>query len=476
VTDRALVRRLLVAFAAVALITATLRYVSVNPTTVALSYVVLILVMSSQWGVTESMVVSIAAALCFNFFFLPPVGTLTIYDPQNVVAVLTFLLTAIVVSQLAGRARRRQVEAEARRQDLERLYALSRSLLLADTGVAVQVGLAQRIAEAFGLSGVALYDAASDVIARGGADPLPEAEMTLRDVARSGVSFRDLAGTVAEPIHLGGLPIGSLVVAAPAPAETVMQSIANLAAIGLERARSIDAAARGEAARQSGELRATVMDALAHEFKTPLTSMKAAATDLASSSDMSPHERELATIIGEELERLQALVSDAVQMLRIDAGQFVVRRERQNVEDLVRLALKPFSSVLDGHRVSVSVAPGLQAEVDGDLLKLGIRQLLDNAVKYSPSNSSIDLSAGGGDGIVWIAVKNSGTIVALRDRPRLFDRFYRGVDTRNIPGTGMGLAIVKQIVAAHGGTVHVSSDQGMGTAFTLSLPSGVGAR
>src|SRR5262249_53615366 len=138
--------------------------------------------------------------------------------------------------------------------------------------------------------------------------------------------------------------------------DTVLQSIANLAAIGLERARGQAAAARAEAARQSGELRATVLDALAHEFKTPLTSMKAATSDLLSSTT-AVRDRELVTIVDEDLDRLQALVTDAVQMLRIDAGDFVVHRDRHAVADIVSRAVKKIESRLDGHNV-IQRVPG----------------------------------------------------------------------------------------------------------------------
>ena len=133
--------------------------------------------------------------------------------------------------------------------------------------------------------------------------------------------------------------------------DTVLHSIANLAAIGLERARSQEATARAEAAQQSSELRATVLDALAHEFKTPLTSMKAAASDLLASASTSARDRELVTIIDEDLDRFQALVTDAVQMLRIDAGNFAVHLDRHNLADVVAATVQKFERRLDGHRL-----------------------------------------------------------------------------------------------------------------------------
>jgi two-component system sensor histidine kinase KdpD len=274
-------------------------------------------------------------------------------------------------------------------------------------------------------------------------------------------------------IQLGGSPVGSLAIMDSGLGDTVLQSIANLAAIGLERARGQEVSARADAARESGELRATVLDALAHEFKTPLTSMKAATSDLLSRgpANSGEHDRELVTIIDEELDRLQALVTDAVQMLRIDAGDFKVHRDRHNVGDVVDATLQKFAARLDGHSVVKRVPEDLLVDADRGLLGLALRQLLDNAVKYSPPSSTIEIAANG-NGTVDIAVRNTGPQIPERERPRIFERFYRGAHARQIPGTGMGLAIVQQIAQAHGGTLGVDSSPATGTTFTVSLPRG----
>jgi two-component system sensor histidine kinase KdpD len=449
----------------------TFTYVKVvqpNPTTVALTYLVAILLMATEWGIVESMTASIAAMLCFNFFFLPPVGTLTIADPQNWIALLAFSITAVVASQLSARARQRNIEALARQRDLERLYALSRALLLTPENVSIQSAIAPRIAEAFELPAVALYDQQSDVIALGGHEEVADVDRKLRVVARQGASLREDSGLVVTAIGLGGQPIGSLAIIDTGLSDTVLQSIANLAAIGLERARGQAAAARAEAARQSGELRAAVLDALAHEFKTPLTSMKAAASDLMPTA-ATARERELVAIIDEDLDRLQALVTDAVQMLRIDAGDFVVHRDRHALADIVARAVKKIEPRLDGHQVIKRVPPDLAVVADADLLGLALRQLIDNAIKYSPPSSTIEIEASS-NGAVDLIVRNSGSVIADRDQPHLFERFYRGGQARRIPGTGMGLSIVQQIAHAHGGSVAVTSTPTTGTAFAISLP------
>lgn len=457
---------------AIALVTAGYSYViRVNPTTVALTYVVVILLIAIGWGIAEATIVSLVAVLSFNFFFLPPVGTFTIADPQNWVALLAFLLTAVVTSQLSGRARQRQFEAVARQRDLERLYALSRALLLSEGGAPVPGAIARHIAEAFELEAVGLFDARSDTVSWAGVKEFPTLDEKMREVARTSASWRDPSGVVVTAIRLGGAPIGSVAVAEAGLTDTVLQSIANLVAIGLERARAGDAAARAEAARESSELRATILDALAHEFKTPLTSMKAASSDLLASRSASPRDRELVEIIDEDLDRFQSLVTDAVQMLRIDAGDFAVHLERYPLASLVASIMHKFAGRLDGHFVLQRVPDAMTVDADRELLGLALRQLLDNALKYSPATSTIEIEARS-NGAVEIAVRNSGSTIPEAEQGRLFERFYRGAQARHIPGTGMGLAIVDQIARAHGGTLSLLSSPELGTTFTLLLPRG----
>ncbi len=467
--------RVALSIAAVGVVTAAYgALVRVNPTTIALSYVVVILLIATAWGIAESTVASVVAMLCFNFFFLPPVGTLTIADPQNWIALVAFLATAIVASQLSGRARARNIDALSRQRDLERLYALSRALLLSESGAALPGTIARHVADAFGLRAVGIYDQRADTVAWAGGVDVVDCNDLLRDVARRGASEEAPGGLKIIAIQLGGRSVGSVALLDSDLSDTVVNSIANLAAIGLERARGEEATARAEAARHSSELRATVLDALAHEFKTPLTSMKAASADLLASTTVSARDHELASILDEELDALQTLVSDAVQMLRIDAGDFVVHRERHWLEPIVRSVLKRYELRLDGHRVVRDIAPNFTVDADSGLLALALRQLVDNAVKYSPHSSTIEVSAAS-NGSVEITVKNTGSTIPESERPRVVERFYRGARARNIPGTGMGLAIVQQIAQAHGGALSLVSSAEQGTAFTISLPRGTGA-
>lgn len=445
--------------------------VPVTHTTVALSYLVTILLIATEWGLAEATVTAVAASLVFNLYFLPPVGQLTIADPENWITFIAFLFTAVVVSQLSGRSRLRTVDAVSRQRDLERLYALSRGLLLADDTMSAPTGIARQVAEAFELPGVALYDHHTGTISRAGGLDLPAIETKLRDVARQAIALREPSGLIVTAIRLGGAPIGSLAIMGGSLSDTVLQSIANLVAIGLERAREREAAASVEAARRSGELRAAILDAVAHEFKTPLTSIRAAVSGLASGATApaaTAATAELVTIIDEESNRLQRLVTDAVQMLRIEAGDFRLRVDRHRLAALVTDTIAEKGPHVGQHSVVNRVSGDVIVVADAGLLRLALRQLLDNALKYSPPTSTIEIEAFGPSPIEMV-VRNSGPAIPEHEQSRIFERFFRGAQARHVPGTGIGLAIVRQIAQAHGGTLTVSSGADT-TEFRLVLP------
>ena len=238
------------------------RLLAVNNVTVALSFVLAVLAIATRWGLVEALIASVAGVLCFNYFFLPPVGTFTIADPQNWVALSAFVVTAVIASQLSANARKRALESTHRQHEMERLYKLSRSLLLLDVHGPLAQEITNSIAQVFELTGVAFYDRSSDRIHRAGPRDIPVDAAKLRDAALQGTVFRDTTiNTTVIPISLGGKPMGSLGIQGSQISETALHAIANLMAITLERSHAEDVATRAEAARQSEELKSTMLDA-----------------------------------------------------------------------------------------------------------------------------------------------------------------------------------------------------------------------
>src|ERR1019366_7076172 len=230
--------------------------VPVNATTTGFAYLLVVLIVASFWGFFEAAVASIAATLTYNFFFLPPVGRFTIADPQNWVALFTFLTTALIASRLSAEAKHRALDAVARQQDLERLYTFSRAILLIDNTEPFPKQLVRKLAETFELSSVVLYERRTEEFYRAGPSDFEGLEDQLRDAALQGTFFADAEhNRIITAVRLGSEPIAGLALQGAHMADAVLQGIANLVAIGLERARAQDLSSQIEAARQSEKLR-----------------------------------------------------------------------------------------------------------------------------------------------------------------------------------------------------------------------------
>ncbi len=447
------------------------RAVGVNATTAGFAYLLGVLAIATAWGLIEAIVTSVVAMLCFNFFFLPPVGQFTIADPQNWVALLAFLATALVASQVSDREKRQALDAKARQKETEQLYALSRTILLTDPSQSVGRQAAEHIANIFDCRAVALYDAKTGDIFRGGPDDLPGIEGPLKQAVIQGSNGG--AGTVlVAAINLGGQMVGSLALKGLTLSDGAQQALLNLVAIALERVRTEEAASRAEAARQSEEFKSTLLDAIAHEFKTPLTSIKAASTSMLSGA-LPAQSHELATIIDEEADRLSFLVTEAVRMAQIEPGKIHLNRTPVDVAELLRRVVHHFESQAEGRELNLLASEALpRVLADRELMSLALRQLVDNALKYSPPGTPIDVTAAVKDDRVIIGVRDRGSGIPERERQRIFDKFYRRPSTNHhVPGTGLGLYIAREITRAHGGDVWVEGGEGGGSEFRVSLPA-----
>jgi two-component system sensor histidine kinase KdpD len=446
---------------------------NVNNVTVALSFLLAVLVIATRWGLIEALLASVAGALCFNFFFIPPVGTLTISDPQNWVAFLAFVLTAAITSHLSASVRRQAQESMHRQHEMEQLYTLSRNLLLLEVHGPMVQEIINSIVQVFELPGLAFFDRSNDRIHRAGPTDIPVDTGKLRDCALQGTVFHDPATkTTLIPISLGGQTIGSLGIQGSKVSETALHAIGNLTAMTLERAHAQDVATRAEAARQSEELKSTMLDALAHEFKTPLTPIKAAVTSMLSDADMSPAHQELLRIVDEETDRLNSMLTEAIQMSRIEAGLLQLHRSQQSLGKIVKTQLERLGESLEGRKVTVEVPEKLpRVSVDPEFIGIVIWQLLNNALKYTPPASPLTLRASAGETEVIVSLEDCGPGISESEQKRVFEKFFRGKDHRErIPGTGMGLTIAREIVRAHHGRIWVESEPGKGARFSFSVP------
>lgn len=449
------------------------RIVPANSMTVALTLVLAILGIAAQWGLTESVVASIAGVLGLNYYFLPPIGEFTIADPQNWVALGVFLVTAITASQLSVRVRRRAAEAIARSREVERLYALGQALLLSGSVRTTAREIVNSIIRTFEVPAAVFFNQVEDEFFRSDAQTLPITDDQLRHVAESGEPFVDGGRQIAiVPIRLGGQTIGSLGFVGCALSTAALNALAHLVAVGFERARAIEEANRVEAARQSEILKASLLDALAHDLKTPLTSIKGAVTHLLARQRDAESE-ELLTIANEEADRLNRLVIEVLEMARIEASKLHPDRAPHDIGDIVMAALRAQEESLKGRKVDLHIPASLPAAgVDFEFILQVLKQLLDNAVKYSAPGTPVSISAQMSGERIVISVEDRGRGITEEEQSRIFNKFYRGRASRDeVRGTGLGLSIAKGILEAHGGKIWVTSEPGKGSIFSFAVPA-----
>ncbi|MFY9584833.1 MAG: DUF4118 domain-containing protein [Candidatus Acidiferrales bacterium] len=450
------------------------RVLHVNATTVALAYLLAILAVSTVWGLAVAVVMSVAAVLAFNYYFLPPIGTFTIADPQNWIALFAFLTVSVIASHLSSRARQRAEDASARRREIERLYRFSQQLL--ETGNVIELlnRIPTQIVEVFEMGAAALFLANKQKVYRSGLEiPQLEVERLKAVVAREEPEIDAPSSLCLVPVRLGVRAIGSLGISGAVLSRQTLEALGTLVAIAIERARAIEQLGQTEAAREGERLRTALLDSVTHDLRTPLTSIKASVTSLLSNPVLSAAQRqELLTIINEESDRLNRLVGEAAEMSRLDAGEVVLRLEPHSIEDVIRSALEKCKSALGTRTVRVEVQSDLPSvRVDLERAKEVLVHLLENANQYSPQEQPITVTAElSGDTIVT-SVADRGSGIDDPEQGLIFEKFYRGKDQRyRVQGTGMGLPIAKAIVEGHGGSISVTSQLGHGSVFSFTLP------
>jgi len=444
-----------------------------NATTVALTFLLSVLVVSATWGFWYAAFLAVLSTLAFNYFFLPPFGTFTIADPQNWAALFAFLATAVIAGQLSERARRETIHANQRRREIEHLYAFSQRLLTLES-VAELLNLVPRhIAETFNASGATLFVSDRTDIYRSDPDVREIETARLQSVAARGEPSIDNDKALAYvPLRLGVRSVGSIGISGTTVSHESLDALSTLVAIAIERTRAIENVGKAEAARENEKLRSAILDSVAHEFRTPLTAIKASATSLLAGGLDGSQQNELFAVINEESDRMNHLVEEATQMARLESKQVELEHLPHDIREAIDRALKLASKAVYGRGINVNIENDLPvAEFDMELIVNVLRQLLENAAKYSPPESPIHISVEKTSTEVVVSVADHGSGIDELEQSIIFEKFYRGKDNRySVQGTGMGLAIAKAVVEAHGGTIRVISQLGQGSVFSFTLP------
>jgi two-component system sensor histidine kinase KdpD len=468
----------------VAMVTIGLVLLHASAATSAILYLAVVVWAATLVGRAVSLYLAVIASLLFDYYFLAPFNTLDLSGFQSWLAMITFVVSCIVVGRVADRARRQAEQAEQRREDVERLYTLSQEMMLHEDAAGLIRDIPRLVEHNFALDAVVLYVRDEDrlyssipaITAHAGATAFsPEAmREALRTISVASEHSAELLHGFA-PVNLvfGMNSVGTLAWKPAVLSREVATSVAAQVAIAITRAHAIEASSRLEAARAADRLRNALIDSLTHELRTPLTAIRAAATTLTDVHGLDDETRaELVAIVDEESARLDSLIGEAMEIAEIESDGIRIKPEPLHTATFLEQAVEESHDQLARHRVTIIVQqPDNPVWFDPHLIGRVLRHLLENAAQYTPANSRILLRCRRALGKLEFFVEDDGPGIDPRDLPHIFDKFYRGKQgTAGVKGSGMGLSITRALMTAHSGAIDVESKPGKGTTFRFWVP------
>ena len=457
----------------------------------AMLFLLGVLIVASRLPRRPSLFAAVASVAALDFFFVEPPWTFAVHDARNVLTFLVMLVVALLVSTFTVRLREQADEARERERRTAALFAMSRQFVI-ETGLSelarVAVG---HVRELLGVEAIVLIaDRAGNLTPCGGAEFQPQRPEQELAVARWAFQNGRLAGHGTDTLpgsealfipligsggHLGafGLLLGARA-EPPSPSEwQILETFVAQTALALERALLVERAASARVAAETERTRSALLSAVSHDLRTPLATITGAASLLQAGPELERDRRvELATTIREESARLARLVTDLLDLTRLESGDLTVKKEPCPLEEVVDSAVQRLSEELRGREL-VRVQPEqiLVAPVDPVLLEQVLVNLLENAAKYTPEGTPIEVRISGDDAHARLEVSDRGPGFAPGDEARIFERFYRAADSQRARGTGLGLTICAAIVRAHGGRIEARNRAGGGATFVLELPA-----
>jgi two-component system sensor histidine kinase KdpD len=484
--------RLSAAVAGLAAVTVLLRWFGVsNPGTVSTSYLLVVLVVAASSRLVVAVLTSIVAMFCLNFFFLPPIGTLTIADPHNWIALFAFLAVSLIASNLSAVAQARTAEAVGRRDELARLFDLSRDVLMMTDSPEALAVLARSVARRFDLDFVAValprendwkvFEAGAqhvDLDRRELTNALAAAQTSLEFDAhlRTYAGHRTMSVEGRDirlvPLRVGTRPIGILAAAGRPVEAGTLDALAGVVAIAIERAQFLEERKASELTRQSEQLKTALLASLGHDLRTPLTAIRVAASNIVAPGLTTEDRSGQSELILTEVERLTRLFENTLEMARIDAGAVAAESRWTHPSEIVAAARDQVEHTLAAHQVTVSIEHDVPVRLDPRLTASALAHLLENAAQYAPAGSPIDVNVGMSREGMELVVRDHGPGIAPADLPHLFERFYRGAAAKTrASGTGMGLWIVRGLLAVEQGRVWAENCSDGGARFTIIVPA-----
>jgi two-component system, OmpR family, sensor histidine kinase KdpD len=446
-----------------------------NTATVVMLYLLVVVWQSLSGRFVPAAAISLMAAGCFDYFFLPPPNTLRIAGPLNILAFVVFLVIAHIVSltvtRLVTRLRSESDRVKRRGNNLEQLYRVAQRLLLLKPTDSDGVPLLQVFRDGFGASAICLFNAATGELYEDGVSHRNLAEWT-RQAYVAGEDDDQTAGVSIRCLKVGRATTGAIGFEDLPDPEWTAGPLAILAATAMEQAKAFRRASYQAAATQAEVFRTAILDALGHEFKTPLATILAVVGGLRE-SQLETGQRELAGIIESEVSRLNNLADRLLRTARLDRDEVKLRVENTDIAALVERVMQRYTAQpRDRYAAIQNQCQPAEAPADIQLLDLALTQLVDNAFKYSVAGSTVTATIGADRDYLTVRVRNEGSSIASQERDLIFERFYRGSAVRNlVSGAGLGLYVARKIAVAHGGTLDLDNTAPpRAVVFCLKLP------
>ena len=442
----------------------------------ALLYLLIVVPIALLCGFWQAVIVSLSAVFLHSIFITRHAQASLAADPANSVALLAFVIVALVVSRLSSRVKDHAQEAESWGGQMHDLYEFTRRTLELNLHVEPGPQLAELVHEIFSLEAVAVFDADLHQVYQAGNWNVDPRELA-QNVYYFGSSDDDsVSGLGRRVVRLGTVPVGSLVVRGDTSPLT-NNAIASLIAITFDRYRAFANESRIETERRTEQLRSTVLDSLAHAYKTPLTAIRAASTGLGEMGHLSPGQAELVALIDEQTGVLGNLTTRLLTTARLDAGEVKIHATPVAVASLIEEVVASLRDRLASMKVAIELEDDGQVVCcDRQLMVMLLTQYIDNACKYSLYGTAITIRAAKARGEIIFSVRSYGPVIPVADRERIFERYYRstthaGSRSDRAAGTGIGLSVAKRVALIHGGSVWVTSDETEGTTFFAAIPA-----
>jgi two-component system sensor histidine kinase KdpD len=445
----------------------------VNLTTASFLFLLELVLLSLAGDFASSAVVSVLAVGSLSYVFASPAFSFRIDSSRDIVGIIAFLLTGLVITRLVTKVRAKTESTRLQKEQLQQLYDLAQQLLALEPDATGGHDFLEPFLGVFGVRAVCLYDAISSEVHIAGNAGRHLEEKTGQVFIRARDAQDPEFGISGRCIRVGGRTIGAIGFEGLEDPELTGGPLAALAAAQLERTHSFVKASRSAAAAQTESYRTAILDALAHEFKTPLSTILAAAGSLREAASLGPHHREMAETVESEAARLGRLTTRLLRTARLEREAVKPWIELIDVTSVVADTVEQYQRQSADHQIAVvKDCDSSEALADPELLRLAVSQLLDNACKYSVPGSVVTLHIDRQDHAVTLRVISRGNPVPASERGKIFERFYRGVDSRNMHGSGLGLFVARKIALALGGTLDLEHERGAaeGTTFRLTLP------